>query len=191
MSDPQRNFIQLAKSSAQRHLSTIVANPELYLGTFRYGMEFVWGESIRKSEHCIQHKELICRLKAKCAFSVLFLLKLARLLPTSTNMSSLVSDVRVLLSHLSTVRGSGNIYYRILCLTVKKFEKALNGAVGPQDPEGTAMDAELDFQTYVPREFTLEWSFPGLTFCWIPFDFQDLFMDFGNGFPSEARGGSI
>lgn len=122
---------------------------------------------------------------AKCAFSVLLLLKLARLLPTSTNMSSLVSDAKVLLSHLSKVRGSGNIYFRILCLTVEKCEKALNGDIAPQNPGGaTAMDAELDFQTYVPREFILEWNFPGLTFCWIPFDLQDLFMDFGNGFGS-------
>ncbi|KAF8861438.1 hypothetical protein BDZ45DRAFT_799906 [Acephala macrosclerotiorum] len=162
MSDPQQNLIQLAKASAQRHLATIISNPIQYLGAFRYGMDFVW---------------------AKCAFSVLLLLKLARLIPTSTNMSSLVSDAKVLLSHLSKVRGSGNIYFRILCLTVEKCEKALNGDVVPQNPEAgvTAMDAELDFQTYVPREFILEWNFPGLTFCWIPFDFQDLFMDFGNG----------
>ena len=41
------------------------------------------------------------------------------------------------------------------------------------------LDAEMDFQSYVPKEFILEWNFPGLTFCWIPFDFQDLFVDFG------------
>ncbi|KUJ08937.1 uncharacterized protein LY89DRAFT_690509 [Mollisia scopiformis] len=164
MSDSQRNLIQLAKSSAQRHLSTIISNPKLYLGTFRYGMDFVW---------------------AKCAFSVLLLLKLARLLPNSTNMSSLVSDAKILLSHLSKVRGSSNIYYRILCLSVEKCEKALGGNGASQSPEGeNAMDAELDFQTYVPREFILEWNFPGLSFCWIPFDFQDLFLDLGNGFES-------
>jgi len=95
-------------------------------------------------------------------------------------MSSLISDAKTLLAELSKVRGSSNIYFRILCLSVEKFEKALSCDTN-EDIESSmnAADAEMDFQAYVPREFTLEWSFPGLTFCWIPFDFQDLFMDFG------------
>jgi len=102
-------------------------------------------------------------------------------------MSSLISDAKTLLSHLSKVRGSSNIYHRILCLSVEKCEKALNGnnAVpisGVEGQQGGEVDAEMDFQSYVPKEFILEWNFPGLTFCWIPFDFQDLFMDFGGGF---------
>lgn len=44
MSDPQRNLVYLAKASAQRHLCTIISNPVLYLATFRYGMDFVWGK---------------------------------------------------------------------------------------------------------------------------------------------------
>jgi hypothetical protein len=44
MSYPQRNLIHLAKASAERHLSTIISDPVLYLATFRYGMDFVWGE---------------------------------------------------------------------------------------------------------------------------------------------------
>jgi len=43
MSDEQRNLISLAKLSAQRHLATILSNPDLYVATFRYGMDFVWG----------------------------------------------------------------------------------------------------------------------------------------------------
>ncbi len=43
MSDSQQNLIHLAKISAQRHLSIILASPELYIATFRYGMDFVWG----------------------------------------------------------------------------------------------------------------------------------------------------
>lgn len=43
MSDSQQNLIRLAKVSAQRHLSIILSNPELYIATFRYGMDFVWG----------------------------------------------------------------------------------------------------------------------------------------------------
>ncbi|KAE9362899.1 hypothetical protein N431DRAFT_424290 [Stipitochalara longipes BDJ] len=162
MTDPQRNLIHLAKASAQRHLSIIISNPSLYLATFRYGMDFVW---------------------AKCAFSVLLLLKLARLIPSSTNMSSLITDAKTLLAELSKVRGSSNIYFRILCLSVEKCEKALNGDLDQNiDASMNGVDAEMDFQSYVPKEFILEWNFPGLTFCWIPFDFQDLFMDFGTGF---------
>ncbi|PMD17786.1 hypothetical protein NA56DRAFT_578416, partial [Hyaloscypha hepaticicola] len=162
MTDSQRNLIHLAKASAQRHLSIIISNPSLYLATFRYGMDFVW---------------------AKCAFSVLLLLKLARLIPSSTNMSSLISDAKTLLAELSKVRGSSNIYFRILCLSVEKCEKALNGDLNQNiDANMNGVDAEMDFQSYVPKEFILEWNFPGLTFCWIPFDFQDLFMDFGTGF---------
>ncbi|KIM93968.1 hypothetical protein OIDMADRAFT_207874 [Oidiodendron maius Zn] len=158
MSDPQRNLIHLARASAQRHLSTIISNPVLYLATFHYGMDFVW---------------------AKCAFSVLLLLKLARLIPSLTNMSSLIADAKTLLGELSKVDGSSNIYFRILCLSVEKCEKALNGDLD-QNMEGSidGLDAEMDFQSYVPKEFILEWNFPGLTFCWIPFDFQDLFVDF-------------
>ena len=44
MSDEQRNFIHLAKSSAQRHLSIMLSNPKLYLGSLQYGMDFVWGK---------------------------------------------------------------------------------------------------------------------------------------------------
>lgn len=121
-------------------------------------------------------------MAAKCAFSVLLLLKLARLIPSSTNMSSLISDAKLLLAELSKVRGSSNIYFRILCLSVEKCEKALNGDLDQNiDASMNGVDAEMDFQSYVPKEFILEWNFPGLTFCWIPFDFQDLFLDFGNG----------
>lgn len=148
MSDSQRHLIDLARNSAQRHISIILSDPERYLATFRYGMDFVW---------------------AKCAFSVLLLLKLARLQP-SVDISSVINDAKTLLSHLSKVRGFSNIYFRILTLSVEKCEKAFDG------------EGEMDFQSYVPKEFILEWNFPGLTFCWIPFDFQDLFLDFGNGF---------
>jgi len=46
MSEEQRSFIHLAKTSAQHHLETILSNPRLYLGGLRYGMDFVWGKLI-------------------------------------------------------------------------------------------------------------------------------------------------
>lgn len=97
-------------------------------------------------------------------------------------MSSLIADAKNLLGVLSKVNGSSNIYFRILCLSVEKCEKALNGDSDENVGGGIdVVDAEMDFQSYAPKEFILEWNFPGLTFCWIPFDFQDLFLDFGTG----------
>lgn len=120
---------------------------------------------------------------AKCAFSVLLLLKLARLLPETTDTSALVIDAKALLRELSQIQGSNNIYFRILSVSVEKFERALRGDLPPTESRGSqeGIDAEIDFQTYVPKEFILEWNFPGLTFCWIPFELGELFMDFGGG----------
>lgn len=122
---------------------------------------------------------------AKCAFSVLLLLKLARLMPSSTDMSSHIADAKILLGELSQIRGASNIYFRILCLSVEKCENALIGDLD-QHMDGSAadingLDAEMDFQSYVPKEFISEWNFPGLTFCWVPLDFRDLFLDFETG----------
>ena len=103
-------------------------------------------------------------------------------------MSILITDARTLLRELSQIQGSNNIYFRILSLSVEKCERALRGDLPQSESRGTqnggvdGLDAEMDFQSYVPKEFILEWNFPGLTFCWIPFDFGELFMDFGAGF---------
>lgn len=105
-------------------------------------------------------------------------------------MSVLITDAKTLLRELSQIRGSSNIYLRILSLSVEKFERALRGDFPQSESRGSAqqradmdgLDAEMDLQSYVPKEFILEWNFPGLTFCWIPFEFGELFMDFGAGF---------
>ena len=102
-------------------------------------------------------------------------------------MSVLITDAKTLLRELSQIEGSSNIYFRILSLSVEKFERALRGdfpqsesrGSGQQRGELDGLDAEMDFQSYVPKEFILEWNFPGLTFCWVPFEFGELFMDFG------------
>jgi hypothetical protein len=97
-------------------------------------------------------------------------------------MPRLISDSKILLSELSKARGSNNIYFRILCLSVEKCERALKEDAGSGTGDTLIFpNAEMDFQSYVPKEFILEWNFPGLTFCWIPFDFQDMFLDFGTG----------
>jgi len=46
MTEEQQNLIHLARMAAQSHLSIMISNPEKYLGTFRYGMDFVWGITI-------------------------------------------------------------------------------------------------------------------------------------------------
>lgn len=102
-------------------------------------------------------------------------------------MSQLIADAKTLLSELSKARASNHIYFRILSLSVEKCERALKVDMGQGGENETAFsalgdnypDAEADFQAYAPKEFVGEWSFPGLTFCWIPFDFQDMFVDFG------------
>jgi len=93
-------------------------------------------------------------------------------------MPALIANAKILLAELSKARGSNNIYYRILCLTVEKCEQALKEDLA----WGSSPDAELDFQNYIPKEFIQEWNFPGLTFCWIPYDIQNMFLDFGSGF---------
>jgi hypothetical protein len=117
-------------------------------------------------------------------------------------MTSLIVDAKILLSHLGKIRGSSNIYLRILALSVEKCEKALNsdgvsrvgslsirssGLDGIEGDDSEGVDPDMDFQSYIPREFTLEWNFPGLTFCWIPCDWMDLFADFGSGFEAVSN----
>ena len=168
MSPLQQEIIALAKSSAEVHFKKLLTNPFFYISSFRYAMDFVW---------------------AKCAFSVLFLLKLAIVTPGVSNLAKLIADSRTLLGQLSTVHGPQNIYYRILSLSVEKGEKALRAYEVAQAKShayssadglfsASPTEAELDFQSYVPKEFVFEWDFPCLTLCYIPMDFQDLFNDF-------------
>lgn len=104
-------------------------------------------------------------------------------------MAQVIADVRILLNELSKARSSHNIYFRILCLSLEKCERALSedNAQNAAEDQAAAIfpgpyEADADFQSYVPKEFILEWNFPGLTLCWIPLDFQDMFIDFGTGF---------
>jgi hypothetical protein len=103
-------------------------------------------------------------------------------------MPALIGDAKTLLGHLSENGGTNNIYFRILSVTISKCERTLKDDLGlPGNGDGRSrglaeLDAETDFQSYVPKEFILDWNFPGLTFCWIPFDFQDMFIDFASGF---------
>jgi len=160
MSPEQHEMIRMAKNAAQRHLEKLLDRPDLYLATLRYSMDFVW---------------------AKCAFSVLLLLKLAILLPETSDLPSLLADARRLLGELENVNGPQNIYFRILSIGIEKAEKALNAYMAQRTPTSPGpQEAEIDFQTYVPKEFMLEWDFPSLTLSFVPIDLQELFGEFTN-----------
>ena len=160
MSAEQHEMIRMAKDAAQRHLEKLLDRPDLYLATLRYSMDFVW---------------------AKCAFSVLLLLKLAILLPETSDLPRLLADARRLLGELENIHGPQNIYFRILNIGVEKAEKALNAYMAQRTPTSPGpQEAEIDFQTYVPKEFMFEWDFPSLTLSFVPIDLQELFSEFTN-----------
>jgi hypothetical protein len=160
MSPEQHEMIRMAKDAAQRHLEKLLDRPDLYLATLRYSMDFVW---------------------AKCAFSVLLLLKLAILLPETSDLAKLLMDARRLLGELESMQRPQNIYYRILSIGIEKAEKALDAYLAQSRPTSPGpQDAEIDFQTYVPKEFMFEWDFPSLTLCFVPMDLQELFSEFTN-----------
>lgn len=160
MSSEQHEMIRMAKDAAQRHLEKLLERPDLYIATLRYSMDFVW---------------------AKCAFSVLLLLKLAILLPETSDLPKLLADARRLLEELGNIHGPQNIYFRILSIGIEKAEKALNAYMAQRTPTSPGpQEAEIDFQTYVPKEFMFEWDFPSLTLSFVPIDLQELFSEFTN-----------
>ena len=160
MSPEQHEMIRMAKDAAQRHLEKLLERPDLYIATLRYSMDFVW---------------------AKCAFSVLLLLKLAILLPETSDLPKLLMDARRLHRELENINGPQNIYYRILSVGVEKAEKALNAYMAQRTPTSPGpQEAEIEFQTYVPKEFMFEWDFPSLTLSFVPIDLQELFSEFTN-----------
>ena len=160
MSPEQHEMIRMAKDAAHRHLEKLLDRPDLYLATLRYSMDFVW---------------------AKCAFSVLLLLKLAILLPETSDLPKLLAEARRLLGEMESIHGPQNIYFRILTIGIEKAEKALNAYIAQRTPSSPGpQEAEIDFQTYVPKEFMFEWDFPSLTLSFVPIDLQELFSEFTN-----------
>tara|TARA_R110002003_G_scaffold40_3_gene2587 strand:+ start:13167 stop:13973 length:807 start_codon:yes stop_codon:yes gene_type:complete len=182
MTDFQQNSVRKAKEAAARHLYHVLdastpngshASPDAsqpvhgssYLSTFRWTLDYVW---------------------AKCAFSVLLVLKLAILLrdPVPAVML-LLRDAHRLLEELKRVTVGHIAYFQILQTSIEKCEAALteyvtqqNTASGPDltSPEGTGA-AEDEFQGYVPNEFVFEWDFPGLNLKHMPLGWQDFFID--------------
>jgi hypothetical protein len=181
MTDFQRDFIRSAKDAAKRHLhymlqsytSTPDSSPassthtigSTYLSTFRWALDYVW---------------------AKCAVSVLLVLKLAILLrDPAASVMALLRDAHRVLEELKTVTVGHIAYFQILQTSIEKCEAALREYSVEQNHalQSTAASgknggaAESEFQGYVPREFVFEWDFPGLNLKHMPLGWQDLFVN--------------
>ncbi|PVH98088.1 hypothetical protein DM02DRAFT_673627 [Periconia macrospinosa] len=178
MTDFQRDMVRIAKEAAARHLHHLLETPRTsssslesdspppYLSVFKWTMDFVW---------------------AKCAFTVLLVLKLSLLLRDPLpDVLLLLRDAYRVLEELTrvTVSNSGNTsYLKILRTSIEKCESALREhmireqQLSIDDVEREDGQAEDDFQGYVPSQFVFEWDFPGLNLRHVPLGWQDLFHD--------------
>ena len=185
MTEFQHDCVRKAKNAAAQHLqhvleastspSTSPLHPEAaqrssYLSSFRWTLDYVW---------------------AKCAFSVLLVLKLAILLRDPIpSVMLLLRDAHRLLEELKRVTVGHIAYFQILQTSIEKCEAALHEYVPQQHAAagvdlaspGTARSAEDEFQGYVPSEFIFEWDFPGLNLKHMPLGWQDFFIDIENLF---------
>ncbi|KAF2478382.1 uncharacterized protein BDR25DRAFT_338940 [Lindgomyces ingoldianus] len=205
MNDFQRDMVCTAKDAAVRHLKNLLRassspsspiispndntpdqaqpdRPSAYLTTFKWTMDYVW---------------------AKCAYSVLLVLKLALLLrEPPSDLMLLLRDAHKVLEELKKITVGHISYFQILQTSIEKCENALKEYMSAQQPnaipnelgnddlleDGAAIgvedhrSAESDFQGYAPSEFVFEWDFPGLNLRHMPLSWQDLFIDLDNVF---------
>ncbi|KAF2819259.1 C6 zinc finger domain-containing protein [Ophiobolus disseminans] len=161
----QQDSVRKAKEAAAVHLHCILDTSVSYLGTFKWTLDYVW---------------------AKCAFSVLLVLKLAILLRDPIHsVILLLRDAHRLLEELKRVTIGHIAYFQILQTSIEKCEAALREYVSQQtassDPVPTPSEsaglAEDDFQGYAPSEFIFEWDFPGLNLKHMPLGWQDYFIN--------------
>ena len=130
---------------------------------------------------------------AKCAFSLLLVLKLSILL--QDDLHGIIVDAEELLHDLSRDQACRTIYFKIMELTVAKGRNALKELTSITTPTSVSLsasgnaasvispaaDSGMDLQTFVPNEFIFEWDFPGLTLFSTPLNFQTLFTEFAAG----------
>lgn len=182
MTEFQSEMVRSAKEAAVRHLQHLLETPSMppspnpmspsqpppptYLSTFKWAIDFVW---------------------AKCAFSVLLVLKLSLLLRDPLpSIIVLLGDAHQVLEELHKMTVGHIAYFQILQTSVEKCESALREHMSrlqptEGEPVGTVMggrrNAEDEFQEYAPSEFVFEWDFPGLNLRHVPVGWQDLFVD--------------
>jgi hypothetical protein len=180
MTDFQQDSVRKAKEAAACHLHHVLeasvspySSPShsdqvqrsSYLSSFKWTLDYVW---------------------AKCAFSVLLVLKLSILLRDPVpSVILLLRDAHRLLEELKRVTVGHIAYFQILQTSIEKCEAALREYVAQQNtasnldstsPE-SARAAEDEFQGYAPNEFVFEWDFPGLNLKHMPLGWQDFFID--------------
>ncbi|KAL5114561.1 hypothetical protein ACEQ8H_007530 [Pleosporales sp. CAS-2024a] len=173
MTELQQSFVRKAKEAATLHLHSILQAPSIsdqeniqsspYLSSFKWTLDYVW---------------------AKCAFSVLLVLKLAILLRDPVpSIMALLRDAHRLLEELKTVTVGHIAYFQILQTSIEKCEAALGEYVTQQSsgPESASLEAaraaEDEFQGYMPSEFVFNWDFPVLNLKHMPLSWQDLFIN--------------
>ena len=212
MTDFQRNIVNIAKEEAIRHLQLLLqasSSPptpdpsplrdgthpadtdpttphrSAYLQSFKWTMDFVW---------------------AKCAFSILLVLRLAMLLrDPPERLMDLLRDSHQVLEELKNFSVGHAAYFQILQSSVEKCETALlewigiqHGAASSSHGAGAGLEytgtnaavqagtsktanpqmAETEFEGYAPKEFLSDWNFPGLNLRHVPLGWQDFFLDF-------------
>lgn len=165
----QQDSVRKAKEAAALHLQHVLeTDPHndttpSYLGTFRWTLDYVW---------------------AKCAFSVLIVLRLAFLLRDPIpSVVALLRNAHRLMEELKHVTIGHISYFHILQTSIEKCDAALKECAAQQNvvmdgsPGGSTGVAEDEFQGYVPNEFVFEWDFPGLKLRNMPLAWQDYFIN--------------
>lgn len=120
---------------------------------------------------------------AKNTFSILILLRLGLLLgDPPDNLLARLSEAKDFLNELSQIGMGANLgYLKIAAQTVRRCEKAIQIYLRLNDGHNIIEQSGDDFQSFIPEEFVFEWDFPGLHLCYVPMDWQDLFVDFETG----------
>lgn len=156
MTEFQRDIVYAAKEAAIRHLDLLLAasssppSPRIsplpdsqqpvqepksaYLSSFKWTMDFVW---------------------AKCAFSILLVLRLAMLLrDPPERLMKLLRDSYEVLEEIKNVPSGHIAYFHILQVSVDKCEKALQEWLLQQSANGGSQErpAESEFEGYAPKE---------------------------------------
>ncbi|PYH99268.1 C6 zinc finger domain protein [Aspergillus ellipticus CBS 707.79] len=173
MSPTECTILQIAKSSARKHLRLISLEPDFYLAKLKYAMDFVW---------------------AKCAFCFLLLLKLSRLLPErKEEHQELLDHGNRLLDELSRTVGEQPTTSTLTSTITTNSGSGSGSGTGtgnggggdmdmdqqpPTTPFWELFDAQADLQAFVPEQFVREWDFPGLNLFYFPTAWQDFFGDF-------------
>ncbi|GME22856.1 hypothetical protein GTA08_BOTSDO09372 [Neofusicoccum parvum] len=199
VTDAQRAVVLAARAAAEAHLHLLTWRCEgevagerapPYLARLRWATRFVWAK--------LAFSVLLAlRLALLLGDSVEALGRLGE------EAGRVVEELRRVVEGEGEGGGEGDDedgrrgveYFGILETSVEKFRGAV-AAMGAraQQGEGRARagggrqqqqqravggpEAEADFRTYLPKEFSFDWDFPGLNLQYVPLDWEELFGNF-------------